>query len=216
MTTIKTFIGTVALLAASTVFAQTGSCEFFPKGDTDGQGTIGRRYAEGYLSLESVSHTTDDVFSIGAGGNLPLCKGIDLGGSIAYSSFKPDDFSTTLTHFDGNVKLYNKIENDIKPFVIAGLGLSMGDVHDHSTNWINWSVGIGAEFPYKWISVTPSIIYRDDFRHRGPSTQSMNYAVDINSWATPQIGVFSKIAAIDKMSDRNVELALTVGVRVRF
>lgn len=216
MTTIKTLIGTVALLAASTVFAQSGSSTLFPKGDEDGQGTIGRRYGEGYLSLQNVSHSSDDIFGAGVGGNLPVCKGLDLIGGVGYTSYKPDDWSTTLTNLDGSVRVYNKIEDDVKPFLQAGLGLSIGDVRDHSTNWINWSVGVGAEFPYKYVSITPSITYRDDLRHRGPSTQSMNYAVDVNSWATSQVGIFAKVVAIDIMNDANIELGLTVGVRVRF
>jgi len=216
MTTIKTLIGTVALLTASTVFAQTGSCVLFPKGDQDGQGTIGRRYAEGYLSLQDVRGSSDNVFGGGVGGNLPLCCGIDLLGDINYTSYKPDNFSTTLTNFDGSVRLYNKVEDDVKPFIQAGLGMTFGDVRDHSTNWINWSVGVGAEFPYKWVSVTPSISYRDDFRHSGASTQSLNYAVEFSSWATPQVGVFAKVTYVDVRHDGANATGLTAGLRVRF
>lgn len=216
MTTIKTFIGTVALLAASTVFAQTEKCELFPKGTTEGQGTIGRRYADGYLSYQNVSHSSDDVYGIGIGANVPFCKGIDLLGGLSYTSFKPDAFSTTLTHLDGAVRIYNVIEDDVKPFLQAGLGMSIGDVRDNSTNWINWSVGVGAEFPYKWVAITPSITYRDDLRHRGPSVQSMAYAVEVSSWATEQVGIYLKTSAIDIMNDANVELGITGGIRVRF
>jgi len=216
MTTIKTFIGTVALLAASTVFAQSGNCVLFPKGDEDGQGTIGRRYAEGYLGFQDVSKTTKNVFAVGVGGNLPVCGGIDLLGSINHTSFKPGKASTTLTNFDGSVRLYNKIEDDIKPFIQAGLGMTFGDVLDHSTNWINWNVGIGAEFAYKWISVTPTIIYRDDFRHNGPSKQSMDYSVEVSSWATPQVGVFAKLSYVAVVHDLADSIGLTAGVRVRF
>lgn len=216
MTTIKTFIGTVALLAASTVFAQSGSSTLFPKGDEDGQGNVGRRYGEGYLGIHDVSKTTKSLFAAGVGGNLPVCTGIDLLGSIGYTSFKPNNASTTLTTFDGNVRLYNKIEGDIKPFIQAGLGMTFGDVLDHSTNWVNWSVGIGAEFPYQWVSVTPTIIYRDDFRHSGASRQSMDYAVEVSSWATPQVGVFAKATYVAVVRDLSDSLGLTAGVRVRF
>lgn len=216
MTTIKTLIGTVALLTASTVFAQTGSCVLFPKGDTEGQGNIGRRYAEGYLGLSDVRGTGTNTFSTGIGANVPLCTGIDLNGGVGYTSFKPDDVSTTLTTIGGSAKLYNMVEDCVKPFIEAGLGLTVGDVRDHSTNWINWSVGIGAEFPYKWISVTPSISYHDDLRHNGASKQSLNYAVDFNSWATPQVGVYAKVAYVDVRHDGANSLGLTAGLRVRF
>lgn len=216
MTTLKTFIGTVALLAASTVFAQSDKCELFPTGSTEGQGTIGRRYAEGYLSVQNVSHSSDDIFGIGVVGNVPFCKGIDLIGNLGYSSYKPDMWSTTLTSFEGAVRVYNSTEDDVKPFVQAGLGMSFGEVRDNSTNWVNWSVGVGAEFAYKWVSITPSIVYRDDLRHRGPSVQSLNYAVEASSWANEKVGIFLKLTAVDVMNDRDVELNVTAGVRVRF
>lgn len=216
MTTIKTFVGTVALLAASTVFAQTSSCVLFPKGDEDGQGTIGRRYADGYLSIQDVRGTTTNVYGGGGGANIPLCSGIDLNGGVGYTSYKPDDFSTTLTTLGGNVKFYNKAEGGVKPFVTGGLGMTFGDVNSHSTSWVDWNVGVGAEFPYKWISITPSITYHDDFRHNGVSTQSLHYAVDFNSWATSQVGVYAKVVCIDTWHDANPAFGLALGVRVRF
>lgn len=216
MTTIKTFIGTVALLAASTVFAQTGSCVLFPKGDEDGQGTIGRRYAEGFLSFQDVKGTSKNVFGGGVGGNLPVCTGLDFLGSVSHTSFKANDLSTTLTNFDGVVRAYGKVEDDVTPFIQAGLGMTFGDVLDHSTNWINWNVGVGADFSYKWASVTPTISYSDDFRHTGASSQALTYAVEVNSWATPQIGVFAKVSYVDVRHDGANGTGLTAGLRVRF
>ncbi len=173
MTTIKTFIGTVALLAASTVFAQSDSCTLFPKGNVDGQGSIGLRYAGGYLSVQDVKGTSDNIYGIGAIANVPFCKGIDLIGSIGYASFEPDDVSTKLTTIGGSVKFYNKTEDDVKPYIEGGLSLSIGDVFDKSTNWVNWHVDVGAEFADKWVDITPSISFHYNFRHRGASVQSL-------------------------------------------
>ncbi|MFT3782829.1 MAG: hypothetical protein QM790_12535 [Nibricoccus sp.] len=216
MTTIKTLISTVALLAASTVFAQTGNSPWFPTSTEDGQGTIGRRYGEGYLSLQDVSGSSKNIYGGGVAANVPLLKGIDLNGRVGYTSFKPAYASTTLTNLDGAVKFYNQSDADIKAFIAPGLGVTFGDVNDHSTSWVRWNVAIGAEFAYKWVAITPTLTYNDDFRHHGPSQQSISYGAEFSSWATPQVNVFAKVEAIDPFHDANITPGLTIGLRVRF
>lgn len=181
MNTIKTFICTVALLAASTMFAEScgmlpcRDCTLFPKSE-DGPGVIGKRYAEVGLRLQDPQQYSDTSLAFGTSVNVPLCKHIDVGMGYSYDTQNytpmgatPDVVIDASSHNIGfDATIYNTIEKGIKPFLSFSLAHTASDVEflgsNHNTNYQSWGVSAGAEFPFKWVSAITSIGYNDDFK----------------------------------------------------
>jgi hypothetical protein len=84
--------------------------------------------------------------------------------------------------------------------------------HDKAT----WGTSVGAEFPYKWISVTPRISYDDDFERTAKSDQVWQYGVSINSWITPKIGVYAHVTYVAWQHSTDRDWVYGTGLRVRF
>jgi len=230
MTTIKTLISTVALIAASTVFAQTSNtCSWLPKGDEYGQGVIGKRYAEAGFNLQHTKHASDNAFDTGISANLPVVEGLDLNAGYSYSWYNPSPIKYTTHAIGSSVTLYKTVEDGVKPFISAGLGYSWlnedldagyyffsNGKNSRSRNFATWGFAIGAEFPYKWFAVIPTIGYSDDFQKSSYSSQQWTYRVEVNSWLTSKIGVFASAAYIDTFHSSVTTMDYGIGVRVRF
>ncbi len=230
MTTIKNLISAVALIAASTVFAQsTDTCPLFPKGEESGPGVIGKRYAEAGFGLIDEAHTSHNNYGAYIGGNLPVCKGLDLNGGYSYNWFDQDPYSRRSHNIGGNAVIYNTIEDGIKPFITFGLGYAFFDenldagfaqtygLRNHmGSNYANWNAGFGAEFPYKWVSVIPSVRYHDDFRTSSKSGQYFVYGAEVNSWITPKVAIYVSVDWYDRQHIADRTWGGSTGVRVRF
>jgi len=236
MTTIKTLIGAVALIAASTGFAQScNTCSWFPKGDDD-QGVVGKRYAEAGFGVTEISHTAHNICDTGIGANIPIIRGLEIGGGYNYSwinvPYYSYDYATenyvrrsddriTTHSAQGHARLYSVIADGIKPFISAGLERSWADLHGadgyhDAYNRTSWLVGAGIEFPYKFVSVTPTIAYKDDFKRSIESSQSFTYGVEVNSWITPRIGAYISLAYLDWLHTSYYNWVYGAGVRARF
>jgi hypothetical protein len=240
MTTIKTFISTVALIATSTVFAQSSNtCSWFPKGGESGQGAIGKRYAEAGLAVESVRHTAHSIGDASLSANIPVTNHIDISGgydyawlnvpaygwsynsSSGYSVHRIDDVKYHNHSANGSITFYNEIEDGVKPFVSVGLERSW---EDSSGPWGNfaaetrngWNVVAGAEFPYKWVAVTPQIAYQDDFKASSMSYQSWSFGVEVSAWVTNRIGIYANTSFDDVLHSSNDSWVTGAGVRCRF
>jgi len=205
MTTIKTLIGAIALIAASTVFADT--CPLFPKGEESGPGVIGKRYAEAGVGFIDEAHTAHNTYGVSLGGNLPICKGLDLNGGYSHSWFDYNPYSNSSHNLSGSAVLYQTFEEGIKPFIAPSLGYTFFDENldasyarkynlrnHHGVDYAYWGLTVGAEFPYKWVSVIPTISYNDDFRSRSKSSQYFVYSTEVNTWITPKVGLYVSVS----------------------
>jgi len=233
MNTIKTFICTVALLAASTMFAEScgmlpcGNCTLFPKSE-DGPGVIGKRYAEVGLSIQDPQQYSDTSVAYGTSVNVPLCKHIDVGMGYSYSTlnYTPKGAPSNVvidssSHNIGvNALVYNTIEYGIKPFLSVNLGHTSSAVTflggDHNTNYQWWGVSAGAEFPFKWVSAITSLGYNDDFMRSAFSGQSWHVQTEVNTWITSKVGAYVSLAFVRPMHNVVSSYVWSTGVRVRF
>jgi len=229
MTTIKTLISAVVLIAASTGFAQSSNtCSWFPKGE-DGPGVIGKRYADVGFDVEDVQHTSHNAYQTSIGANIPVTQCIDISGGYSYSWFDYKPQHNTDHAIGGSIKLYKTIEDGVKPFISAGLGYSWFDEkldnpwyfnsnrkNHHSQDKATWRGSVGAEFPYKWISVTPTISYDDDFEGTTKSSQAFVYGVRTDSWITPKIGIYFGVSYVTWQHSPSHDWNYSVGARVRF
>jgi hypothetical protein len=229
MTTFKTLIGAVALIAASTGFAQSSNtCSWFPKGE-DGQGVIGKRYAEAGVELQDLNHDSKNAYATNIGANVPIIKGLDLSGGYAYGWYDHSPMHQTDHAIGSSIKLYNEIEKGIKPFIAAGLGYSWLDEkldsgwyffgsgkNKYSQDKATWDASVGAEFSFKWLSVTPRISYNDDFERSLKSEETWQYGVEANAWITRRIGIYAQVAYVDWQHTTFHSWKYGTGIRVRF
>jgi|GEM_PF-2061573 len=229
MTTIKTLIGTVALAAVSTCFAQTSnSCSWFPTGE-DGPGVIGKRYADVGFGVQDNSHDSKNTYGVGIGANIPLIKGLDFDAGYSYDSYRHSPVKEHWNDISTGIKLYNTVENGVKPFISAGLGYSwLNEKLDDDWYFIStgknsrsqgkatWGASVGAEFPFQWISVTPTISYHDDFERTANSDQAWAYGVHANSWITRKVGVSLGVSYVAWQHSSNQAWDYSTGVCVRF
>jgi hypothetical protein len=239
MTTIKTFICTAALCVASAAFAQSSNtCSWFPKGDEDGQGTIGKRYVDAGLSAESLRHTAHNIGGANLGVNLPLTSLIDISGGYDYNwenipvynwwynnnegySVEKSNIHLHNHRASSNITFYNVIENGIRPFVSVGLERNWTDSSGAFGNYAaetrnGWNVSAGAEFPYKWISVTPRVSYQDDFKTSSRSFQAWGVGAEVSAWITHKIGAYVNVTFYDTLHTADDNWVIGAGVRFRF
>jgi len=233
MTTIKILISTAALCVASAAFAQSSTtCSWFPKGDDYGQGTIGKRYADAGLSVQSIRHTAHNISGAGLSVNLPVVKHIDISGGYDYSlqntpvyewysGQRVGDVHTHNHRASGNITVYDVIENGVKPYFSVGLDRTWTDSSGFLDNIDaatrnGWNVSAGAEFPYKWISVTPQVSYQDDFKTSSRSFQAWSAGVEVSAWVTRKIGAYVNVSFNDVLHTANDNWVTGAGIRFRF
>ncbi len=217
MTTIKILLSSVALVATSTVFAQSNSntSPWFPKGE-EAPGVIGKRYAEASFGVQDLTHTAHNICYTGLGANIPVVNGLDVGGGYSYGWFtSPFDQKSNYAHTVGcDAKLYQTIENGIKPFIAVGLSRTWAK--QGSSTATGWGVAIGAELPYKWLAAIPSISYQDDFKKTRESMQSVSYQFEVNARITSKIGAYVSTAYVDWRNYDTANWVYGMGVRYHF
>lgn len=230
MTTIKTLISTVALFAAATVFAQSGSQSiWFPKGDDYGQGSIGKRYAGASFSIDNPHGYTDLGYGTNIGVNIPVVNHIDVSAGVGYSwlnynypsyYYGPIEIDQKYTSLNASVTIYNTIENNIKPYIAFNVGQTFAKLSTnhvgHNTNFETWGAVVGAEFPYKWLAVDVSIGYDDDLMRPAYSGQDTFATARLSSWITEKIGVNVGVSFVRPMHNFEDSWVFDAGVRFRF
>jgi hypothetical protein len=229
MNTIKNLISTVALLAASTLFAQNSNvAPWFNKASEDGPGVIGKRYVDAGFGLQDPQEYSDVAEAYGLAVNVPLNRNLDVGLSYSYSTLNytpqgalPGEAIDANSHSIGTyATVYNTIEKGIKPFLSVNLGTSassrdfMGG--DHGTNYQWWGLSAGAEFPSKWVSVIASLSYDDDFKRSEFSNQSWTVKTEVNTWITTKIAGYVGFAYTDPAHNYVNSWTYTIGARLRF
>lgn len=227
MTTSKILVSILALFAASTAFAQTSdSCTWFPKGDEDGQGILGKRYAEAGLQFENMRHTSHSVYGGGINANVPIIQGVEVTGGYDYSTYNLPTWTGESAHIHthtigGSVQVFNTIEDGVKPFISFGLYREFRDASGMwnqfvKANRTEWDIGAGVEVPYKWVSIIPSLSYSDDFKKTSESSQALVYRLEVDSWLTRRFGVYANVAFNDVAHSSQDVWTYGGGVRVRF
>lgn len=204
----KTTLALALLAAAGTSFAQT---------NTATQGLLGTSYAEFNYALHDVDGASDHGHGVTAKFNVPVIASVlDVGGSYTYQWIRSSVHGHS-NNFAVFANAYAPLQG-VKPFVGATLGYSWVSVpkpfDDHDA-W--WNVAAGVEIPLGAITLTPKIVFSDDFNGRvGDTDNTWTYEVEGNYWFSPKAGAFASVALEDEHRDPTDVWVYKVGFRLRF
>ena len=205
----KKTILALGLVVAGASFAQTAQ-------NTDISvlpvGVLGQSYSETHVGVSDIKNFAKNQYSVGVAANLPVAPHLDLGGGYDYGWIRG------IGHFNalgGTATAYTTY-NGVKPFVGAGLGYQWTHVAGmNDDDWV-WGAAIGVEIPVGSFSITPQIVYSDDFRSTAQSSQQTSYAVEGNYWFNKTSAVFGSVGYSDIHGTSNDSWDYSVGLRVKF
>jgi hypothetical protein len=204
----KTILALGVLAAASVSFAQNNSTT----GAAPVVGLLGQSYSEVNFGVSDIKNVSRDLYSVGVSANVPATAYLDLGAGYTYGWMRGTGHANTI----GATATAYKSFNGVKPFVGAGLGYQWTQVGGTSDDSSIWGLSAGVEIPVGVVTITPEIVYADDFRNSTESTQQVSYGVEANYWVTKTVSVFGGVAYSDVRNSSIDSWDYTVGARFKF
>ncbi len=176
-------------------------------------GVLGQSFSEVHFDVADLKHSSKNQYGLGVAANVPVSPFLDLGAGYDYGWLRG------VGHFNsinGSATAYTSF-NGVKPFAGAALGYEWTHTSGFGNdNQAFWGVQVGVEIPVSVVSITPRIVYTDDFRSKTRSTQSVNYGVEANYWVTKTVSVFGDVGYDDVMHSAADAWTYRVGARMKF
>jgi hypothetical protein len=199
-----------ALAAAGAIHAQTAAAS------GTANGLLGQRYVEAGFGVQDIKHVSSNVYSLGAAVNVPFIPSlVDVGANYSYDWIKSAAFRGHANTFGGDVKVYTTLSG-VKPFVSAGLGWQWSHAFGSSDDNGLWNAAVGVEIPVAGFTVTPRIVYHDDFQGSRDSSQDWTYEVAGNYWITRTAAAFASVGYADDRGTNFDSWNYRVGLRLKF
>jgi hypothetical protein len=105
----------------------------------------------------------------------------------------------------------------VKPFFGAGVGYQWTNFRfGGSDSQGVWGLSAGVEIPAGALTITPRIVYADDFEDSFNSTQEWTYEAEVNYWFAPTKSVFATLGFTDVKSSPVEAWSYDVGFRFKF
>ena len=206
----KTII-TLGLLAALGVsHAQTQ-----PVSTTNG--LLGQRFADVSFGVQDVNLIGNNAYAVSGAFNLPLLPSLlDLGGSYSYQWLRSGGTRLTANTLAGTATFYAPLGN-VKPFATGILGYqwSRAGAFGSEDRGV-WGVAVGAEIPVGALTLTPKVIYSDDFESSANGSQDYTYALEGNYWVTPDAAVYATVGYTEVRHTPIEAWTYTAGIRFKF
>ncbi|HVU32556.1 MAG TPA: hypothetical protein VHE61_03925 [Opitutaceae bacterium] len=177
-------------------------------------GLLGQTYSEVNFGVSDITHYSPNAYSLGVAGNAPVSPFLDLGAGYNYSWIGGADRGHGNT-LSGGATLYKTFAG-VKPFVGAAVGYQWTTFTYGRDEQAVWGATVGVEIPVSVITLTPRIVYADDFRGANRSQQSTSYEVEANYWVTPKAGVFAGLGYTDVRRSSLDSWDYSVGARFKF
>jgi hypothetical protein len=176
-------------------------------------GLLGQKYSEIAFGVNDIKHVSPNIYDLGVSGNVPVSANIDVGAGYSYS-WARGAIAGHANTLSGGATAYMPL-GKVKPFV--GLGLGYQWTHfgrrDHQ---VIWAAGAGVEIPAGFVTLTPSVIYTDDFDRPAKSSHQVTYQVEANHWLTPTTAVFASVGFTDVDRTNLDAWGYGVGFRAKF
>lgn len=197
----------LGVLVAGVSFAQTTSTEVA----TTPVGVIGQQYTEASFGLTDIKHFSKHQYGVGVAGNVPVTPFLDLGASYDYSWINDLGHANALA---ATATAYTLL-NGVKPFVAVGVGHEWISASGFRDNDWYWGASAGVEIPVGSVSITPRVIYSDDWRSSTSDSGQWSYEVEGNYWVSRTFAVFASVGRTDPQgSDKTWDYA--IGARFKF
>lgn len=204
----KTTLALTLLAAAGTSFAQTAT--------KSSNGLLGQRYAEFSYSLADLDSVSTNGHGLALKLNAPVVPALlDVGAGYEYDWIGGRARGHANT-FTGTGTAYVPLQS-AKVFFAATLGyqwtslpFNLGD-HDAF-----WNAAVGFEIPVGALTVTPRIVYGEDFNGKVGNNDTWTYEVEGNYWFSAKTGAFAS-AAFEDIHRSSIDIWIyKVGLRFRF
>jgi hypothetical protein len=206
----KKTILALGLIVAGASFAQTAQTATTTSGTP--VGLLGQTYTEASFGVADIKHYSKDQYSVGVSANAPVSPFVDLSAGYNYSWLSGQGHVNSLV---GGATAYTTF-NGVKPFVGAALGYEWDRFGSYRNDQANWGLAAGVEIPAGVVTVTPRIVYSDDFRGKYRSSQQWSYGVEANYWVTRTAAVFAGVDYVDVRDSSQDAWTYTVGARFKF
>jgi hypothetical protein len=202
----KTILALGALVAAGVSYGQNATSETTPVG------VLGQSYAEAHFGTSDIKHYSKDQYDLGAAVNHPVTPYLDLTGGYDYG------WVSGTGHFNGvsaGATAYKSYKG-VKPFVGAGLGYQWTRWGNGKDDLFVWGLTAGVEIPVDVVTITPRIVFSDDFRRPARSSQQTSYEVEANYWVSKTLAIFASVGYSDVNHTSNDSWDYDVGARFKF
>jgi hypothetical protein len=203
----KILLALGAAAAAGAMHAQTMST-------TTPVGVLGHNYTELSLGLQDIKDLSPHFYDASISGNVPVTPNLDLAAGYSYGWIRGSvrGHSNTLT----TTATAYTLTGGVKPFVGVGLGYKWTHFAGFRDNQGLWGAAVGVEIPAGRVSITPRIVYADDFESSSNSSQETTYEVEGNYWVSAKTGVFASIGKTDVHHNGGEAWNYRLGVRMKF
>lgn len=196
------------LAAAGTGIAQTAAGR--------GTGLLGQRFVDVGVGLQDIDNFSDHIYSAGASVNTPFLPSLaDASFGYTYSRIKGVIRGNANT-FSTGLKFYAPLQG-VKPFVGANVGWQWVSIRGFDTEDDGiWGATAGVEIPVGAFTLTPRIVYSDDFESTRNSSQEWSYELEANYWFNASSAVYASVARSDGRSGSADSWNYRAGLRVKF
>lgn len=203
----KKTILALGLLAAGASFAQTTATTTTPP-----IGVLGRSYSEIHFGVNDITHSSKDQYGLGVAANVPVASNLDVNAGYDYGWVRGvghvNGLSTGATAYT--------LFKGVRPFVGAALGYDWNSALGRRDERAVWGASVGVEIPVSVISITPRVVYGDDFRNSSRSSQQLSYGVEANYWLNQNSAVFAGVGYTDMHHSTGDTWNYSVGARYKF
>ncbi len=194
--------------AAGASYAQTAPTGAAPVG------VLGQSFSELSFGVQDIDNLSPNFYSLGVGANVPVAPHVDLGASYNYGWIRGNVHGHQNT-IGATATAYTALSG-VKPFVMAGLGYQWSSYRGFRDNGSLWALGAGVEIPVGAITLTPRIVYNDDFEASAASSQAATYEVEANYWVSRSTAVFGTVGRTDYLHSSTNSWNYQAGVRLKF
>lgn len=202
----KKTILALGLVVAGASFAQTATTSPQPVG------LLGQTYSEFSYGVTDIHNYSKDQQNLGVAANVPVAPYLDLGGAYGYSWIRGVGHTNSVA---GGATAYTTFKG-VKPFVGAAVGYEWDNAYGSRDDAATWGFAAGVEIPVSVVTITPRIVYADDFNGRSTSTQQWTYGVEGNYWVTKTAAVFADVGYAEPLHVSTHAWTYTIGARFKF
>ncbi len=205
----KKTILTLGLVVAGASYAQTAQTATTTSAPV---GLLGQSYSEVHFGVSDIKHTSDNQYGVGVAANVPVSPFLDLTGGYDYGWVRGTG------HFNGisgGATAYT-LFHGVKPFAGAAVGYQWTRATGYREDEGVWGLTAGVEIPVSVVTITPRIVYSDDFHGTTRSSQQTSYEVEGNYWVNRSTAVFASVGYSDVHRTTNDSWDYTVGARFKF